>query len=158
MPGDVFDGSPIFATQGVSPSPSTGLGSEIDSALADVLVNRAARCLTDGRGLFTMAGPLLLAVNPQPSPGAGGASSAAPLPGGPLSAASVFHGNVLWRYYAESEARAGSDAFGSAAASGRGRGRVPPPRPSAATTLPPHVFVRAAPSPRGGPAHTPRPP
>ena len=133
-------GPALFATHTVSPSPSTGLGSEIDSALADVLVNRAAHCLLDGRGLFTNAGPLLLAVNPQPSPAAA-TSSPSPAPGGPLSAASVFHGNVLWRYYAEAERAAGADAFGSSP-TGRARGRAVPPRPSAAAALPPHGFVR----------------
>ena len=124
----------------VGPSLYTGLGSELEAALADVVVNRLRGALSDGRGLFTHAGPLLLAVNPGPGPAP---PSAASLPGGASSAASVFHGSVMWRYYTESERAAGDEAFGTAP-SGRGRGRAPPPRASASTTLPPHVFVRGA--------------
>ena len=135
----------LFST-GVGPSSLTGLGSELESALADVLVNRLRGALSDGRGLFTMAGPLLLAVNPGPgAPPAEGEPPpppyAAPHPGGATTAASVFHGSVMWRYYTESERAAGNEAFGTAPG-GRGRGRMPPPRPSATATLPPHVFVR----------------
>ena len=148
--GDLF--APPPPLQGVMDD-SIGVGahaSDLTHALADVLVTRLRGVQSDGRGLFTRVGALLLAANPQVGgggesgggSGSGGSSSS----GAPTaSPASVYHPTVMWRYDPEAERLAGAEAFGASPAARGGRQAAAPFHPhGAALPLPPHLFAATA--------------